>query len=159
MPVLSAPAEKTKQNAALHPKTQNSISKHIYCILGRNYGAKPPAVSEYKKYYISPDRPCQAKPVRERISGKSQRGRPERSVKPRSGPGSPARALCGITPRLFATRGFPPTRNTNTRALALLGLCSSLRSIRAAPLASALLLISPRPRRTAPASPVRSGRR
>ena len=53
----------------------------------------------------------------------------------------------------------PTTRNTNTRALALLGLCSSLRSIRAAPLASALLLISPRPRRTAPASPVRSGRR
>ena len=67
MPVLSAPAEKTNQNAALHPKTQNSISKHIYCILGRNYGAEPPAVSEYKKHYISPDRHCQAKPVRDRF--------------------------------------------------------------------------------------------
>ena len=52
----------------------------------------------------------------ERISGKSQRGRPERSIKPRSGPGSPARALCGITPRLFATRGFPSARDTNIRA-------------------------------------------
>ena len=36
-----------------------------------------------------------------------------------------------ITLRLFATRGFPPTRNTNSK-LCLLGLYSSLQSIRAA---------------------------
>ena len=36
-----------------------------------------------------------------------------------------------VTPHRLTTRGFPPTRNTNSK-LGLLGLHSSLQSIRAA---------------------------
>ena len=43
------------------------------------------------------------------------------------------------TPRLFATRGFPPTRNTNSKS-GLLGLYSSLQSTRRGYAASVWLL-------------------
>ena len=75
-------------------------------------------------------------------------------------PCAPALRASSCHAAAAARRAASLRLGTQTLGLsALPGLCSSLRSIRAAPLASALLLISPRPRRTAPASPVRSGRR
>ena len=122
-----------------------------------------------KRVIRSPRRRCHAaarsRPGRFRCDSGWSPGRPAAL----RSPSLCSKLPCSRPPRFFLSRcglGARPGRQLlrlradPVRPLAVPGLCPSApESVSPVRLPSALLLISPRPRRTAPASPVRSGRR